>query len=427
MRKGSASRFLFVTLGLLAVVPMGWNVYWLSRDMVLGDGSSFLVSPRPVHGYLRVPADRDLPGTGHANRLAADFAQIYFPSQDLSRLTENYRTGALDPWGRPSRQSSVQHRLCAVTACRLPYGRASIVHIAVQLLVFAVAFVHVHRRLGLESHLPGNLLLAGVCLFLTPVGLSWFERGQFTLYAATSCMLLVVGLLKKSYAETALAGLFGHLKWTSFPFLAIVTSLFLLSSRSLWQLKKNLGFALALAAPIVVLLLLFPRESYFFVAGLLDQEARVEPMGPLSLSRLLPRELVKLLPLALLALGGLFLRLNGCRFDCRLIPFFAASIILLMTYPTVAWNYSLPAALGFVPLLFYWARRSPGEEMAKLALAYGYVLFLFLGSDFLYRNWLVYRSLAEKYVLFGATFLAIGLGILAWPKIAGRDEPVGAR
>ena len=41
------------------------------------------------------------------------------------------------------------------------------------------AFNQTFREFGLPQYLLPSLLFVNICLFLTPAGLSWFERGQF--------------------------------------------------------------------------------------------------------------------------------------------------------------------------------------------------------------------------------------------------------
>ena len=120
----------------------------------------------------------------------------HFPALEFSSLSRNYETGYLDPWGRPSRYAPFIHYVCAVSFCKLDYGQASLLHMLVQTGLFFFFFVMTFKILEIESDLWMGLAATMLFLFVTPAGLSWFERGQFSLYVALAYLLLMVGLCK---------------------------------------------------------------------------------------------------------------------------------------------------------------------------------------------------------------------------------------
>ena len=93
------------------------NVFFISKDMIYGDSSSVNISSRPLYGYMRIPISILAKKYYAENRLAADFAQIYFPSKNFSSLSTTYQDGYLDPWGRPSRYAPLLHFICSITLC----------------------------------------------------------------------------------------------------------------------------------------------------------------------------------------------------------------------------------------------------------------------------------------------------------------------
>jgi heme A synthase len=124
---------------------------------------------------------------------------------------------------------------------------------------------------------------------------------------------------------------------------------------------------------------LFTRGTEAFVRGLLMQEMEDLPKGA-SLLRYVPRLAAKLLPLAAIALG--YISARGRRLSDWLVPFALGAVILMLVYPTRAYEYGLPSVLGFTPLLMVWALQ-PGESGARLirqVLVYGFLLFIGFAS-----------------------------------------------
>ena len=113
-----AGRFWWLGLaGLVASgLVVGHHAWRFSTDMLRGDGSAEQVRPAPLYGFMRVPAGPVAAAHQAEHRLAVDFAQVYFPSQDLTALDRNYVHGALDPWGRASRYAPFVHYACALTS-----------------------------------------------------------------------------------------------------------------------------------------------------------------------------------------------------------------------------------------------------------------------------------------------------------------------
>jgi hypothetical protein len=315
------------------------------------------------------------------NRLAGDFAQVYFPSQELSILSENYRTGHLDPWSRPSRYAPLIHYLCSITYCRLNYGAASLFHVFFQLLLFYGFFLLSFFVLGIKKHLLFGLSVANICLFLTPVGLSWFERGQFSLYVSLSFLLVIIGFFKRNIFFILLSAFFAFVKWTSFPYIFVVIVVFMFASHSKRDFVKHTILALVFSLTILLLLIWFPGENASFLKGLYDQERFFVPSG-VSLSVLLPVHIAKFLPLALIFVGFLHVKINGDVLD-RYVPYLTGVGILMLMYPTLAFEYGMVSLLCFVPLILYWGE-SPDimtASWAHMGVRYSFFIFLFLAAN----------------------------------------------
>ena len=203
---------LFFIIFVVAHVFILRNIILLSKDVVTGDGSGDGLIPFPRYGLVKIPDNPSSQQYQAQNRLEVDFAQVYFPSQQMASLSDNYRTGILDPRQRPSRYAPLVHYLCAITICKFNYGIASLLHIAIQTLLFYVAFILSFKILNIEKLILPGLLLANIYLFLTPAGLSWFERGQFSVYIGIGYLLMFVGFIKKNYLLVLLSIVFAFHK-----------------------------------------------------------------------------------------------------------------------------------------------------------------------------------------------------------------------
>lgn len=351
------------------------NFFLLSKDMIHGDGSAENIFPQPFYGFLRIPDSANVRDHNGVNRVAADFAQIYFPSQEYSALTKNYETGYLDPWKRQSRYAPFIHFLCHISICKLEFGYASFIHILIQMLLFYFFFIIAFKILKIESDLWPGLFLVNIILFSTPAGLSWLERGQFSLYVSLSYLLLLLGLLKNKPALVIASALIAYVKWTSFPFLFVVIVVYLLSSRNIKEGIRNIRISLIYALTILLLSLPYKIEFIRFVEGLFRQERYVPPMG-ISLALILNANFVKGLPFILILLGYLHLQRNNKNFN-SLIPYLIGCGILLLTYPRLAFVYNIPNLFCFLPLIFYWTKQ---PSIQSSGIRYTFIFFILLIS-----------------------------------------------
>jgi hypothetical protein len=356
------------------------NVFLLSKDMLTGDLSAEKMIPLPRYGFARIP-DSPLTEQYHAqNRLAVDFAQIYFPAQQMSSLSENYQSGTLDPLQRSSRYAPLVHYLCSITICKLEYGLASLLHMLFQVIIFFLVLIYSYKSLKLEKGILPGILLVNIYLFLTPAGLSWFERGQFSLYVGAAYLLIILGIMKRNLPLVLLSVIFAFIKWTSIPYIFIVFSVAILGSKTPGDLKKNILFAGAFLIVLIFLTFLLPIPSIDFLKGLYSQERFAVP-GGISLAKVLPIWMAKIVPIPLIILGYIQIKINQNVFT-HLIPFLAGSAILMLTFPTLAYEYNLPSLTIFIPLILFWMNSpdNPIPGTLRNVMKYSFYSFIFLAS-----------------------------------------------
>lgn len=379
-KAGGSFSSLIYWMGFLILLPLAlYQIFFLSRDMMLADGSIDKLIVQPRYNPLRIPDNPVTAKYDAIGRLGADLAQVYFPSQDISRLEEGYSADTTsDPWKRPSRYAPFVHFLCALSICRLSYGYAGVVHIFAQLFFFGVGFVIAFKEMQILRYLPSALFVLIICLFLTPAGLSWFERGQFSLYVALSYLWLFLAVLKERKDYAVFSALFAFIKWTSLPYLALFFCVYLLTVDNLKEFRKRAGLFVFFVLTVELMLLFFPKNSILFLAGLVSQEMYAPAFG-ISLTMILPRLAVKLLPVLLILLGYLLARRKG-NSVVELVPYFTGSVIILLTFPAIAFEYNILSVFGLIPVVIFWSKLPRTDGLFSNMLLYSFLLFIILAS-----------------------------------------------
>ena len=415
------ARMVFWVFFVLIHMAIASQIYWLSSDILEGDGSCDELTVSLRYPPMRVPETPITMQYQAQGRLCADFAQIYFPSQKKMALKEAYAIDTtLDPWLRPSKYPPLMHFIFSYTLCRLPYGQACLLHLAVQTVLFIASFVFAFFVLRLRKYLMPSLLLLNVCLFLTPVGLSFFERGQFTLYLGLCYLWLMLALVTGKWRYSIVTALFGFLKWTSFPVIVVVLSVYLIHSKNWQEIRERLVLSVLCFITIMLLFFTLARDGMFFLEALFEQELTFVPMG-ITLLQLLPRFIVKTVPFFLVGVG-LVNRLCFKQDVSSLLPFFAGSAIMLLMYPTFAFDYSDPCLLAFVPFMIHWAK-SPGVDrsMGRVVLTL-FIIFLIVASDAITVLGFSEREDIIMYIIM--SLVLVGTPFLV-PKRALEEQPSG--
>ena len=249
------------------------------------------------------------------------------------------------------------------------------------------------------------LLFANLCLFLTPTGLSWFDRGQFSLYEGSSYLLLLLGLWKKNLYWIIFSALLAFIKWTSLPLTFVILVVHILNSKNRKELQYSILATIAYAFIFTLLLMPFIKTNIAFMNGLFNQELNITPDG-LTLATYLPTYAVNVLPFLLVILGYINVRMNRNNF-ISLIPFFGGSAILLLLYPTSAFEYSIPTLLGFVPCLIFWTQDSKSRQHASKAIITSLFLsFIVIASFFHYYFQDYGLTLIIIYLIYSVAFIA---------------------
>ena len=399
---------LLVVLVLLHA-GIALNVLPLAREMLYGDGSSRHMLVEPRHGFMRVPSSELAISYDAAGRIGADFAQIYFPTR--SDGSTAYTTETTDPWHRSSRYAPFVHALCGWTICQFEFGKASLLHVSIQYAVFMGSVIIALVWLGFARLILVYLSFINALLFLTPVGLAMFERGQFSLYVASAYIWLLLTVLNRSILLGTMAAVLGYFKLTSLPFMFVTAVTWVMNARGGIDLYQRARVVATVGATILLLFMLFYDEGLRFLSTILKQEYLGRPAGN-TLMNIAPTYVVKALPFALLFASVWLAR--KCALDSLCwFPLVLAVAVLFCVYPTVSYDYSAPTLYGLLPFVLWWnAPPGRGRVASNLVVTWGFPLFATFVS--LAGSPLIPDMVAERieFVYFGFGVLFLGIAFL---------------
>jgi hypothetical protein len=377
--------------------------------------------PMTIYGVLPIPGTARV--RGEQGAAGADFSQVYTSALALRHGESAYRTKNkkyADRFGRPPGYPPLMNWI-AVPLSYMHYQNAFIVYtlIAVAALLATSAFLL--RMLGLRRHIGRVMLAQSSLCFLTPIGLTHLERGQFDLLIATAAALCVgcVFLTTNTLGIAALVGFLGALKWTSVAFLGGFSLLgFLLSSG-----RKRWSFFLV---PVVMLLgtLPFWTELLDYWTTIRVYEIDAEPTG-LTLQHFLPRNVARAIPLlmTLIIAGVTLLRFRSAA-DRDLVlkqisaPFAIALTNVAVCFGTLSYEYHTVTTLGMIPPLVIWTRCAHGvPHWLKASACVAFGLFLIVAFRTYGFGSLAAETMTEIYAGVALLFFATSLYVAGQPRL----------
>ena len=353
-------------LGVAGVVFAALALGTMYRDfriLLTANGSSFFY-PSSIYGIAPLPAAA--PSAKRATAAGVDFSQVYNSAIALRHGQSAYRSRNGDipnPFGRePGYGYPPLTNWLYVPLSLLPYGAALMTHAVLSVCLFLGIALHVLVKAGLVRQSAVVCLVLFGLYFLTPIGVTHLERGQFDLFVAAavlaciSCLLLPGGHPGLAVA----AGLLGAMKWTSVPFLLCFCALGVVSA----ERRKRRDFFLV---PAVMLL-----ATLAFGSGLKEYwptiqkfEIGAKPFG-LTLQNFMPRwaarsvlPAVTLGAAALVRIAARSPAARGRLFAAIGLPFALALSCLSICFGTLSYEYHAVTLLGLIPAVVVWTVREP--------------------------------------------------------------------
>ncbi|MBF0512008.1 MAG: DUF2029 domain-containing protein, partial [Candidatus Omnitrophica bacterium] len=228
----------------------------------INTGVVWQTDPKPLYGFLQPssfdPVFSDL-------TFAVDFSGVYFRSNNFDK-GDIYRNRYYDVTHRPLLYSPLICYLYNKTFCHLPFPRSALLHLLFQVFLLMIGTLFVYRYYRLDILILPTLVLYAVLIGLTPVGLSWFERGQFDIYPAVAILFFVFGVTESKWYAFVLSALVASLKWNMIPFFVEGFVFYLL----FYGDKRRFQFLGVFLGIIAVSVILFPQymRDYFSILSL---------------------------------------------------------------------------------------------------------------------------------------------------------------
>jgi hypothetical protein len=397
-------------LGVSALVLLALVISTLQYEVrILLTSTVGAPYPQSIYTPMAVPGTS--PVANAPGAAGADFSQVYTSALALRHGESAYRPTSpqfADRFGRFPGYPPLMNWLY-VPMTFFPYHVALLLHTGLSLGALFAATVFVLGRMGLRRHAWPVILVQATLFFLTPIGFTHLERGQFDLLVAASlllCFACVYG--RAGFGVAAVSGFLGALKWTALPFLGCFSVLGLsLASRS------RRRFFLLIPAVVALGTGVFWQGVLEYWTCLRIYEFETPPYG-LTLQNLLPRLWTKLAPILATASVAIFAfaRFPAAQRPQVLMaisaPFALALINLTICFGTYSYEYHTVALLGMVPALIVWleAAGSLVPARMKIAISTAFGLFLIVAFRLFGLTVLGYVAMTGIYLALAVFFLA---------------------
>jgi len=242
-----------------------------------------------------------------------------------------------------------------------------------------------------------------IILFLTPVGLSWIERGQSDLYSALAILFFMFAVYESKAYAFILSAFFVSLKPTISPLFIQAFILYLLID---FNFKKLLFFFL-FTATVLATLLLFPQYSTAFLT--LVYKTRLSLVEGITLVRRMPDIVVFLIPIFSLLVYLIPLCLNPQKhiFLKTFLPYSTGLVAINILLTFTSWEYRMISLLGFFPMAIAWVNFYSRDRIYTKEFISLLLIFLFIAT---HGFWII-SAIAPKWEYFIASYMAYYLAI----------------
>ena len=344
---GSAQKFRVVVIISILLWGLLWprissNVSNLSQSIMTGKVIHTI--PDPLYGFLHFESKNS---AFNNHTFAVDFAGVYFIVRNFDK--NDIYSGNYDPRG-PIVYSPGMLYFYKKTFCRMPFGVAAVAHLGFQVVLLLLSTIFILRYYKLSMMIVPVSLLYAVLITCSPVGLAWFERGQFDVYAAIALLFFVFGVYESKGYAFALAALFAAFKLTiAVIFIqGFIIYLWMGSHKVKWK------FSSMFAGIFLFAFILFPKKLPGFFMCL--QKVQNSPQG-LTLVNKLPASVCGAIPVfcvLLFLLLVFFARDKESALRKFFLPYMTGLAGLNLLLLANNSEYRIMCCLGFIPLMFVW-------------------------------------------------------------------------
>ena len=329
------------------------------------------IIPQPLYGFFHFDSPKE---EYKKVTYAWDFGPVYVTGKGFNNFnyTDIY-TGQFDGSEGPILYPPILHYLYNKTFCKFPFAQAALLHLSFQIVVLLGATYFVLRHYRLSIMVIPVTIVYFIILFLTPVGLSWFERGQFDIYPALAILFYMFAVDTSQGSMFAMSAFFASLKGTVFPFFIPAFIMYLLFKPSF----KKLKFFLIFTSVILAAMLFFP---YCWKSCLLaNYQYQNSYIGGITLVNKIPRWALYIIPLmsALIYLIPLFLNKRTSSFPRTYLPYMTGVGALSILLASLSYEFRAICLIGFLPMVIRWAIKYKQDQPYQIGCIVLFVLFLF--------------------------------------------------
>jgi hypothetical protein len=406
-------------LGVWGIVIVALLLATLSRELSLvRTGDQGQAYPLPYYGVLltELATGPAIPGN--------DFSQVYASAASLRRGGSAYHPAN---WrgGRPGYPPLANWLYVPVAG--FPFDVAILFQHAVSLLALAGATITVLWKTGLRRHIWRVSLAQMALYFLTPIGLTHFERGQFDLLVATGVLLCYgcVFLPGSRFGTAALSGFLGAIKWSAPIFLGGFSLLAFLLGIG----KRRWAFFLIPVVTVAVTLC-FWRELPEYWVSIKVWELDMSPSG-ITFHHLLPRAVVRALPLLVPTVLAALVWVRVDRREARVrvlrsisFPVALTLVIQSICFSRLSFEYHTVTLLAMIPAIVVWIDREhcvTAALKAFTALSFG-LLLLVTFRVFGFSNRFDSAGMTRVYAFFAMLFFLESVYIVWFTEHLGWAE-----
>ena len=314
------------------------------------------------------------------NPVGSDYIQVYLSAKALGRGKSAYRleeSNQADPYGRPPNYPPLVN-WAYIPLSHIYYPVGLMIHDYGTLGLFVLLSTLILWQTGFLRYFWKILILYLLLYFLTPLGISHFEKGQFDLYSAGALLLPAVIFMGSSglpYFFTS--GILAAFKWSSFPFIGAFCAFGFIASEG----RKRWLFFIPLIV-LILSVLLFWQQLLEYLPSLRFYEINVENAAGLSFMHFMPKTFAKSFQIINMGFYFLFFlyfsRKNNRQqmLEIACGPFALAMAAEGMCFGAISNEYRVVSLLGLIVPFFLWAEKAAVPQKIKILVAGSLGIFM---------------------------------------------------
>lgn len=345
------------------------NINNLSHSFATGVRTH--TSPMPLYGFGLL--DKNRSGLD-SDTFAMDFSAVYFGSRNFQE--PEFYEEKYDPFGRSQLYPPMVYYAYGKIIGDASFDNSVLVHLLIQVILLMTITFFILRYYNLYYLIFPIILIYLILLFLTPVGLSWFERGQFDLYPALAIMLFLFAVYESKAYAFGLSAFFASMKWTAALFFVSAFLIYLIFSDE----KRKFWFFGIFSGVFALSLIVFPNYSIKYLANLSSLQGNY--VEGITLVNRMPMTIIFLLPIIALIFYVIFLFLTKDRkyiFLNTFLPFMSGIAVFGLLMPSITWEYRLVSFIGFIAMAFVWCVKYSNDRVLRTEFILTFAVFLIGG------------------------------------------------